>query len=312
MKRRVQSRQTNNAYINPFFLLPSEIIGVLVFCSETLYLRAFATRMALGLVDRGSYAFFESSLEAEIHSLLRFFFNGVCSFPLSVTKVDVVWPFMRRLASLALCSDLYGSIFDDFWHSHPKLDDFFQSIVLSHINQRKKIIHSSECDDIDYRRLLEESDLMEPNTRRLFVYHCLVMSKYAKTRRFGIMKAGLFAPHTHFYVYDKIRVPCDNTTHHIMPVLYDDASKIDLRGLYPLSTTPDVSLNAFFRGLYHLSRGNLYITCGDISPPLPLERLIRHTRDGDEFRACLLDCVTSIRNTRVMNVFALAFRLAQS
>jgi hypothetical protein len=148
------------------------------------------------------------------------------------------------------------------------------------------------------------------------------MSQYAGTPRFALMRVGFFTSYSHLYVYDSaslVQYDDDdvNNPHrsYIVPVVSDETSTIDLRGLRPLSSSPyyhhydgtDLLYSVerivgFAQTMCHLVRRNLYAINGDLVPPLNPAHIMRHIRDGDAFRACLKECLASIQSTKTMRI----------
>lgn len=274
---------------------------------ECLPMSIFAARMTLGLLDRASHALFESVAQRGVGFILAFYIKEHGHL---LANAKAAWPTIRRLACLALCSDTYGHTFDTFWDNHPLYESLFLVTVFSRINKSPKLVHHSEFGNFNPRYLYKEFAHMSPQTRRLFAYQCATMSQYANTSRPAIIRADVFSSHFHtcLYVYEEASVPHDANQHYIVSLLGDESSKIDLRGLQPLPMAAVYrgtnwlyaieSIVGFVQSFGQLLRGNLYAVGGDFpSPPLNIERIARHTRDSDAFRAFLKSWAESIVTT---------------
>lgn len=315
MKRRAEHQSPSTTIqTNGFLLLPSEILDIILIGmqeGECLPMSIFAARMTLGLLDRASYALFESVTQRGVRFILAFYIERHGHHLLTNSKA--AWPTIRRLACLAFCGEKYVQTFDTFWDKHPLYESLFLVTFFSCINRNPKLVHHSEFGNFNPRFLYKEFVHMSPQTRRLFAYQIATISQYANRPRPAIVRADVFSSHvyTRLYVYDKASVPHDANRHYIVSLSGDKSSEIDLRGLQPLPMVSAYhgtnwlyaieSIVGFVQSFGQLLRGNLYVEYGDFPPPLNIERIARHTRDSGAFRAFLKSWAESITITATIS-----------
>ena len=255
--------------------------------------------MVIGLLDRASYAIFRSVASREIHAWLEFFFvkRRIRMFG------HKSWHQWIRLASLALLGDSYLSIFDDYWDANPLVETQFHSYAMVYM-ECEIFQNPGIFDDPRIRDVVRDYEQLSVDERRLFVYHCIIMTRYVATGHSEVLRVHPLTHSVALFVYDESCVPKDANQHYLVAISNDAmAPKIDLRGLRycqtELACANDTvqAINCvyhLFQSFVHHMKGNLYGIGLCQAFPLNLDTFIRSRNDRAAFKASLQECYASL------------------
>lgn len=301
-----QAEKQGRSVENPFLVLPRELIDTIltlnnVYGSPNMTpINFFASLMRLYLVDRASYAQFESIRKFEVLSLLNKLGSTYEMSSAAWTtrhETVLVW---TRISRLVLCHDVYRRTIDEFFEAREKYETLFVSFVMGAIREN---IHSSQYSDmgISMHAIRKRVNKMTRAQQRLLAYHCASMFKHGSRERTLIRRVTHFTALCRIYVYDiQNRTTSDDTAiDYLVSLDRDETIKIDVRYLVPLSLPLTYTNNEMLYAVENapptLASQLHFITSkpigkvGSLAPDLHIASLLKCIRETDAFRKCLLE-----------------------
>lgn len=290
---------------NPFLDLPRELVDTIltlnnVYGSPNMTpINFFASLLRLCLVDRASYAQFESIRKFQVLSLLNKLGSTyeMSSAAWARHETILVW---TRISRLVLCHDVYREMIDEFFEERVKYETFFVTFVMEAI---KENIHSSQYSDmgISMHAIRKRVNKMTRAQQRLLAYHCASMFKHGSRERTVIRRVTHFTALCRIYVYDiQNRITSDDDAiDYLVSLDRDETIKIDVRYLVPLSLPLTYTNNEMLYAVenapptlasqLHFMTSKPIGKVGSLAPDLHITSLLKCIRETDAFRKCLLE-----------------------
>lgn len=283
--------------VNPFLSLPDELVcTVVAFIFPYPRLGTFKSRMAIGLVDRSSYARFESIAHRELNRCLQWYTSirkkGHLDNP--IKRWERFW---SSLSSLALSRDLYRHCIDAFLDENPpferRLNEFKSTTGVVDLQSAPLIC--AVFSNIERLRVEE---------RRLLSYHAIsVADSNEREYALEVYRANPFTRSRCLCVYDETIVPKDATSYYRIAVVDEPTTILDVRGLRTCKVAafhnqPHAeSITNFIGSFGHYQRGNLYAVDWYIDFPLDVYYFMKAGRRREAFIACLERCHRAMFDT---------------
>lgn len=279
--------------VNPLLELPRELLDTFLALNSQTPFEFLASLLKLYMVNRDSYARFETIRRTEVLETIKKCRIKECLQVFTPQKMHGIW---RKISCIALCDASYKEIIDDYFDSVPGFEIRFVEDVLVHV---RETIHPHQYKEanVNFHHLIKNRAKLPSSLQRQLAYHCAVMATLYSSRRTMVRRVNHHTNLCDMYVYnDAIRI--DNDAKYLVKLCGDESTSIDLRYLTPLSLPFAYNNNETLYAVENvpesLGRAEHFLhtlgKVGKLSPPLEIESLLKRIRKSEAFCEVLKEC----------------------